>query len=135
METKLTQDQLKDLFDYREGVLYWRISLSNRVKIGDKAGNVNSKGYLRANINGVRYYNHRIIFLMFYGYLPNLVDHKDNNPLNNKIENLREASSSQNNCNAKKRADNTSGIKGVSWRKRDKKWRVYLNVNGKTKHF
>ena len=135
MDSKLTQDQVKHLFEYRDGELYWRVSLSYRLKIGAKAGTISSNGYLRTKIKGKLYLNHRIIFLMFYGYLPEKVDHIDNNPLNNRINNLRSASSSQNQHNAKIRADNTSGIKGVCWIKRDKKWRVQLQVNGKKMAF
>jgi len=65
-----------------------------------------------------------LIFLYHHGYLPKFVDHIDGNKKNNRIENLREATKSQNAMNQKVSTRNTSGIKGVMWHKRDKKWFV-----------
>ena len=131
----ITQDQVKDLFDYRDGELYWKVATSKRIKIGDKVKSLGSDGYLRGTINGKKYANHRIIFLMFNGYLPKKVDHRDNNPLNNRIGNLREATVPQNAHNSKKPITNTSGVKGVVWHTQAKKWQVQLQVNGVHKYF
>jgi hypothetical protein len=128
----ITQDQVKDLFEYRDGKLYGKIYVGAR-KLGNAAGSLNSKGYLNTKINGKLYLNHRIIFLMFNGYLPQYIDHIDNNRLNNRVENLRPATLSQNSCNTKIAKNNTSGVKGVFWQK--KKWRVELTVKGKKKRF
>ena len=128
----ITQELVKELFDYHYGELYWRVSLSRSVKIGDAAGSVNSTGYKQTRINGKIYQNHRLIFLWHHGYLPKKVDHKDNISLNNAIDNLRIATSIENGQNAKKRVDNTSGVKGVYKVKSEKKWRVQLSV-GKTR--
>lgn len=59
------------------------------------------------------------------------VDHKDHNGLNNKRENLREATDAQNCRNARRRIDNLSGFKGVSWSKMHKQWRVRITKDGK----
>jgi hypothetical protein len=131
----LTQELIKDLFDYRNGVLYWKVRLLNQIQIGDSVGCVNNNGYLATSIKGKKYLNHRLIFLMFYGYLPTFIDHVDNNPLNNRIENLREASLSQNQQNKKISVNNTSGVKGVVWNKKRQKWHVQLRVSGKQKFF
>ncbi len=58
------------------------------------------------------------------------VDHANGDKLDNRKVNLRIASSSQNNWNASKRADNTSGVKGVSWYKREQRWVAELSTNG-----
>jgi hypothetical protein len=131
----ITQDQVKELFEYRAGELYWKVKPAQRVKIGDKAGTAKARGYIGVKIKRKLYPVHRLIFLMFYGYLPNCIDHIDNNPSNNKIENLRLATLSENQYNAKVRKDNKSGVKGVNWHKNVKKWCVQLVINGKTKHF
>jgi hypothetical protein len=130
----ITCSELHSLLEYRDGVLYRKVKTSNRIKIGDIAGSL-SNGYLLTRINGKKYSNHRIIFLMFHGYLPKCIDHIDGNRSNNKIENLREASLSQNQQNAKTPSTNTSGAKGVSWKKEKKKWMVQVSVNGKLKFF
>ncbi len=127
-----TQEQVKSLFNYKDGDLYWKKSLTkNHFELNKKAGSLRGNKYLRVFINKKSYANHRIIFLYHYGYLPKFIDHIDNNKLNNKIENLREATVQQNNCNTKLRKDNTSGIKGVH--KVQKKWLVRVQINNKRK--
>ena len=63
---------------------------------------------------GKKYLVHRAIFLLTNGYLPEMVDHKDQDKVNNLPENLREATRSENSMNTGVRKDNTTGVKGVS---------------------
>jgi hypothetical protein len=127
----ITQTLVKDLFEYNDGVLYWKNPTSVRMKKGLRAGRYGKRGYMETSIHYNRYKNHRIIFLMFHGYLPKIVDHIDNNRLNNKIENLRAVTCSQNLQNAKLSKSNTTGIKGVVWEKDRKYWKAQIMVNGK----
>lgn len=61
------------------------------------------------------------------------VDHIESDKmLDNRRSNLRLATSAQNQCNTKRRTDNTSGYKGVSWYKRDAMWRASVQVAGNT---
>jgi hypothetical protein len=131
----ITQDQVKELFEYCDGELYRKVKTNRNIKIGAKAGYLNKSGYVITSINGKLYFNHRIIFLMFHGYLPEFIDHIDNNPLNNQIENLREATSTQNQYNRLIQKNNTSGVKGVSWNTQKQKWHVQLRINNKLKYF
>ena len=119
----ITQQKLNALFRYNNGFLYWR-------KNGKIAGWYDN-GYARVQILGKPYLIHRLVFLMFYGYMPKLIDHIDNDPSNNKIENLREATRHQNGTNAKTWSNNISGAKNVSWHKQCKKWRVRVSINKK----
>ena len=130
----ITQKYLKELFDYKDGNLYWKIKKAKNTIIGSIVSTL-SHGYIRVRIDGKAYFAHRIIFLYHHGYLPLEIDHIDKNPLNNKIENLRECSSSQNKYNTNLRTDNKSGIKNVRWRDDRKKWEVRLWVDGKRKYF
>ena len=59
------------------------------------------------------------------------VDHIDSNRKNNRIENLRPATRSQNCSNTGIGKKNTSGCKGVYWKKDSKKWSVQIQANGK----
>jgi hypothetical protein len=129
----ITQDYVKQLFEYRDGVLYWKVN-KGKVRLGQKAGTLNNN-YYRVQINGKQYRNHRIIFLMHHGFFSVQVDHIDGNTLNNCIENLRSATSFGNNQNKRKSANNTSGHKGVVWHKGKKKWQVQMSVNNKYKCF
>lgn len=62
-----------------------------------------------------------------------LVDHRDGNTLDCRKSNLRPATKQQNQTNQKTRSDNSSGYKGVSWAKREKRWFAKITVNGKQK--
>jgi len=61
-----------------------------------------------------------------------LVDHINRDSLDNRMGNLRIVGMSTNVRNREKRIGTTSKHKGVSWSKRDKKWRAYITINGKT---
>lgn len=62
------------------------------------------------------------------------VDHINHDTLNNKKENLRLCTSSQNNANHRQQSNNTSGFKGVSWDKRRHKWLAQISVNTKRRN-
>lgn len=134
---EISQDYVRELFDYRDGGLYWKIS-KGRVKIGCHAGTVQKNGYRHLRIDGKGYYAHRLIFLFHYGYIPKYLDHIDGDPLNNDISNIRETTTSQNGMNRKKNnsynSKTTSSIyKGVSWHRQRNKWWVRIQINGKRK--
>ncbi len=61
-------------------------------------------------------------------------DHADGNGLNNQRYNLRPATNSQNTANRLKKPGGSSVYKGVTWDKRDWRWRAAIRINGKTKH-
>lgn len=62
------------------------------------------------------------------------VDHVDGNGLNNQKLNLRKCTNSQNLANSKKQINNTSGYRGVSWRKRQQTWEAYISINKRRVH-
>tara|TARA_R110000796_G_scaffold4218_8_gene16048 strand:- start:189 stop:677 length:489 start_codon:yes stop_codon:yes gene_type:complete len=123
----LTQDLLHELFEYRDGDLIWKGSTGGNAAAGKIAGTANAEDYRRIAVNRKLYQAHRLVFLMHHGHLPRFIDHIDNDPRNNRIENLRPATNGQNQWNQAIASHNTSGFKGVSWNKRKKKWyaRVY----------
>jgi hypothetical protein len=57
-----------------------------------------------------------------------MVDHINRNPLDNRKENLRQATPSENAMNRSKYKNNTSGVSGVCWRKDTLKWRATIQV-------
>lgn len=130
----LTKELCDELFEYRDGVLYWKVSKGNQVSIGTPAGTLHHSGYLQTKIKDKFYLNHRIIFLMCNGFLPKRIDHKDGDPMNNLISNLRGATQSQNRMNSRVYKSTASGVKGVSRSSSGNKWRVRIKINGKEIH-
>ncbi|HEB4103147.1 TPA: HNH endonuclease [Acinetobacter baumannii] len=136
---------LHDLFEYEDGALIWKeppdsffddprskkrfVSRYAGKQAGRKTGD-----YREVGIKGKRYAEHRIIYFMFTGEEPDYVDHRDGDTNNNRFNNLRAATNSTNQANAKMRHDNASGVKGVSWHKAKGKWRATITHNGKSKH-
>lgn len=66
--------------------------------------------------------------------LENEIDHINRNTLDNRLENLRSATSSQQKMNMSTRVDNLSGVRGVCWSNSKRKYRAYININGVQKH-
>lgn len=126
-------DLIKELFDYKDGQLYWRKKVNKKHSIDKPAGTVNSNGYCVITINSKKYFAHRLIWLWHGLELPPMIDHINRNTLDNRIENLRPSDYVTNAYNSKRKADNTSGHKNVSWCNTYDKWVVQIYEN-KKKH-
>lgn len=137
---KLEEERLQDLLHYdpESGFFFWKES-RGRVRKGELAGCVSerkSDGYKRIaiGVDGVTYYAHQLSWLYMTGVFPDFeIDHENGNSLDNRWSNLRRGDSGVNGKNRKKYSVNTSGHNGVSWCKRDRKWRAYCTIGGKMK--
>ena len=131
----ITQEHLKELLYYHpeSGDFVWLVQLSPKGKVGTQAGSLDGRGYLRIVIYGVKYKAHRLAYMYQEGVLPLPhieVDHRNTRRHENWWHNLRHANKYQNKLNVKRRRDNQSGHKNISWHSRDKKFCVRVNVNG-----
>ena len=135
---KITLEYLKSILKYEPdtGEWTWRVSQSKKIDMGDNAGGRKGEyGYLLIKIDGKLYRAHILAHFYMTGKWPkDEIDHKDLNNLNNKWLNLREATSSQNKANTKKRIDNTTGFKGVYWHKKSKKFVASIKLDYKKIH-
>lgn len=102
-------------YDHMTGVFTWRAK-NRRVFAGDIAGWVEMpSGHRRLGLDGWRYFEHQIAWLLMHNEWPcRDIDHINGVRADNRIANLRLATPSQNQANAKKFSTNTSGYKGVS---------------------
>ena len=130
----LTQERLKELLSYdpETGEFRWLVSKGTAVK-GSVAGSRNSDGYICIQVAGRSYRAHRLAWLYVCGVWPiKDLDHIDRDRTNNLIENLREATRTENNCNVGLQSNNTTGFKGVSFHKANVKYLARANLNGKS---
>lgn len=120
-------------YDVESGDLFWRVS-RGRVKAGRVAGSVNYRGYRSVKVDGRDCLAHRLIWLMAHGQMPEAdIDHIDGDRLNNRLENLREATRAENGQNVGVQSNNTSGFTGVTWHKGAKKWKAQIGVSRRYK--
>jgi hypothetical protein len=132
MKKVLTAAMAHKLWRYDEetGYLFWRHSGPRR-RMDHPVGSVTKAGYRVIKGRPA----HHIVWLMHYGKLPReCLDHINGARDDNRIENLREVSHSQNSWNQGAHHDNPTGLKGVTWSKSRGKWRARICVRYK-RHF
>ena len=133
-KNEINQQFLQERFKYRDGHLWWvKVSkYASTVKAGQQFGCYDSSGYRVGTLKGKLYKEHRLIWLYHYGEWPKeCIDHINGVRDDNRIENLREVTTQQNNFNRKSAKGSSSKYKGVSWYKQHKKWRVRYRYNGR----
>jgi hypothetical protein len=140
---ELTQETLKSVLNYdpETGVFTWKErpwllgkQKTFNVRFADKqAGSKGTNGYMHVGINKKDYYLHRLSWLYVYGYMPSKIDHIDTIRSNNKIQNLRIATNSENAQNVIKCHPNNkySGLLGAHYDKNRSKFYSVIMIKGK----
>ncbi len=133
-ESLITQTDLFELFNYDEitGIVIWKKSRSNRIKLGTKVGSLSKHGYLQVRLNGKLWLLHRLIWLMKTGNFPKLyIDHINGIRSDNSWNNLREVNRNQNMQNIhNSHFDSATGLLGVTFDKQSGKYKAQMTVNG-----
>lgn len=127
----LTYEKVIEILRYEpeNGVLERKLKSGRWKTCGNKPI---CRGYGHVGIGGKLYLAHQLIWLLTYGEWPeNDIDHRDRNPMNNKIENLRVVTRQENQHNHGLRRDNSSGYIGVSFNKQRNKYHAQIALNGK----
>ena len=135
-------DYLRECFVYdaKSGKLRWKerprehfatdqsYSRWNKMFPGKVAGSIDNR-YCRISVDAIDHKAHRIIWKLVKGEEPpEMIDHKDGNPSNNRLSNLRATTYHGQAFNRRARADNTSGYQGVV--PCGKKWVARVDANG-----
>lgn len=111
--------------------LRWRVQRGN-IKQGSVAGSIHKKeNRWRVSICGVKYYAHRIVWGLHNPdkELPEFIDHKDRNKLNNLYSNLRQATHQQNMSNRESPC-NSVKFRGV-FKQSENSWQQRIQVKGR----
>lgn len=123
-EGNITRRYCNEIFYFKS---YHNMNHHN-TRVPEKAFNTRKKnGYYVGQIDYINYSIHRLLYYAYYGEQPEIVDHKDRNPSNNRIENLR---ASNHNLNMANRKNNTNGIE----LRASGNYRVVVGYNGKQIH-
>jgi hypothetical protein len=130
-------------YDADTGKLFWlprpleSFAVASKGKIwntrfaGKEAYSLSVRGYVIIAINGQRHYAHRIIWRMVTGEIPAEVDHINGDRVDNRFINLRSATREMNGRNLSIKSNNTSGVNGVYWHKKDQRWVAYGKLDHK----
>ena len=134
MNEKLSHERLLQVLDYspETGEFTWRQYMNRSAKKGDTAGCDDGYGYIVISIDGTLYRGHRLAWFHVHGKWPAVqIDHENRVRSDNRIKNLREATSVQNNQNVGIKSNNTSGYVGVSLHKPSGLWIAEICSNKK----
>jgi hypothetical protein len=105
-----------------------------RIKGGRAFVSLDSHGYLQGRVNGVLVLAHRAAWALHYGTWPDgQIDHINGQRDDNRLENLRIVSATDNARNAKVRSDSSTGHPGVGWHSRYNKWIARIGIKGRQK--
>lgn len=117
-------------YDPETGVLTWVGNLHD----GQPAGNRNVRGYVVLDFHGMKLRAHRVAWFLAYGIWPEVIDHINGDPSDNRLVNLRSCRHADNARNKGLPSNNTSGFKGVHWHIGVRRWIAKLRVGDRRVH-
>ena len=136
MSKEITKELLEERFiiNPKTGIILNRISSGPRAQAGKEAGSLGQRGYRSIKINGRDYKTARIIWFYAHGCWPINIDHINHVKTDDRLINLRSVSQAENCRNRSKNSNNTSGVAGVYWDKKARKWCARIKVDGQRIH-
>lgn len=123
-------------YDPLTGSLRWKVRIGRRDP-DVEAGHTDHKGHRRIKIGRRKWMAHRIIWIMYHkAPIPvgAQIDHKNNEKGDNRIENLRLASGTQNGWNRSVTRSSRSGLKGVTLHKASGLWAATIKAKNIRHH-
>jgi len=128
------EDSIRDTYIATKDGKLVRSKSSNRWPAGYEPSWVTPGGYKKVIVNGKHLFVHRVLFWLYHGYWPKLVDHINRDRLDNSVDNLRDVSQLVNANNRGLNSNNKSGVRGVRWHKATGKWEATATYNYKRKY-
>lgn len=125
-------ERLRKLLHYNRvtGIFTWR-ETRNKCQKGQRAG-CSSRAYRDISIDGKNYREHRLAWAIVHGQWPPMgIDHRNGDGSDNRLKNLRLATTSQNQRNKKVLKSSLTGVKGVHFRKERNVYIPRIFSNGK----
>ena len=118
---------LRELFDYKDGHLFWKKQQTSRALKGSKVGCIGTQGYRQTRYKGKNYRVHRLIWEYFNDRLPLglEIDHINGVRDDNRIANLRPTTCQENHFNR-------TVAKGYTYRSKTGNWEASIKRDGKT---
>lgn len=135
--TEVPVDVLRELLDYDplSGIFRWKKHRGGKACPGALAGTPHIAGYIRIVVCGRRVFAHRAAWALMTGEWPKgHIDHINSDRTDNRFANLSDKTPTENSRNASRLKNNTSGICGVSWHKKARKWMAVIVVNDRQKY-
>lgn len=124
LASRLHYDPLTGHFNWIEG--------RKRGRFNGRAGFLHHTGYVVIRVYDSGFLAHRLAWKWVHGDLPDLtVDHINLDKADNRIANLRLATWAENSRNTPPKAGTLSGLKGVAWHKKSKKWQATIKDSGR----
>lgn len=127
-----------DVFNYDNGVLYWKIRPCKNLPVGFRAGAINKTGYRYVSYKDRKYKVSHIVWLLHnpddFIKPGEQIDHINHNRADDRIEKLRKTTNKGNSRNRSLRVSSKSGVTGVYWRQDVSKWRATIKVDGVEMH-
>jgi hypothetical protein len=135
---RMSAELARELFIYEPdtGLLRWRVRVHQRGPVGSVAGTLTKNGYTRLMYKQSSYLAHCVIWAIQTGSWPEQqIDHRNRVRTDNRWDNLRAATRSQNARNCRISGHNTSGVKGVHFVRSEGKWQASARIGGKVHYF
>lgn len=111
----------------------WEAKRRNSIHAGKEFGAINTHGHIRGSLDGSLLYAHRLIWKMAFGSEPEIIDHINGDPADNRLQNLRSGSRLQNQRNMKLHSKNTSGKQGVYLHRQSGGWYARITTKAGSK--
>lgn len=128
----LKASRIKEFLEYRsDGCFYWTNACHRHVLHGQKAGYTSKlRGYKYIRFMGRNILVHRLAWFFVYDEYPDMfIDHINNDPFDNRIENLRKVTARQSSQNLK--IHKKGKLVGAQYSKREKHWYAKISINRK----